>query len=148
MSNKDDNVDITHILKAIDNTDNENIMKYTRDSIKTMKEKILQELHFPENMYNTYLTKLTDFRYVDDLSDIKYGAYIRWINISNPEQLKLTNGGIVCDIQFFDSGVQLLCKNQYGRFYKVKVDSSIIFQKLSDQEQVILDVISYLNTDD
>ena len=143
--NNDSTFDITDILKAVDNEGNENIMKYTRDIIHKMKNDILQQLHLPVSTLKDYHKKLKRFRYVDDLSDLNYGSYIRWINISNPEQLKLTNGGIICDIQFYDSGVQILCKNPYNRFYQIKFDNCIIFQRLTDQEEVILDVINYLN---
>jgi len=146
--NEDDtNFDITEILKAVENTENENIMKYTREKIHNMKDDILQQLQFSEEKLADYHGKLKNFRYVDDLSDLNYGSYIRWINISNPERLQLTNGGIICDIQFFDSGVQILCKNPYNKFYQIKFDNCIFFQKLTNQEQVILDVISYLNND-
>ena len=92
------NFDITDILKAVDNEGNENIMKYTRESIHKMKNDILQQLHLRIPVLKDYHKKLKRFRYVDDLSDLNYGSYIRWINITNPEKLKLTNGGIICDL--------------------------------------------------
>ena len=30
---------------------------------------------------------------------MKYGSYVRWISLKNPENLKLTNGGIVCEMK-------------------------------------------------
>ena len=152
MEDDEDNEDesntqiVSQILNAIENEDNENIMKYTRESIHKMKNDILQNLHLQVDVLKDYNKKLKDFRYIDDLSDLKYGSYIRWINISNPEKLRLTNGGIVCDIQIYDSGIQILCKNPYNRFYQIKFDNCVIFQKLSDQEQVILDVMTYLDS--
>lgn len=146
ITNKDteSTFDISEILKAVENDGNENIMKYTRSTIHSMKNDILQQLHLSSEVLKDYHKKLKRFRYVDDLSDLNYGSYIRWINISNPEHLKLTNGGIICDIQFYDTGVQILCKNPYNRFYKLTFDNCIIFQRLTGQEEVILDVISYL----
>jgi hypothetical protein len=144
MSETNDDFDITPILKAIDNESNENIMKYTRESIHKSKNDILQQLQLPVQTLRDYHKKLKHFRYVDDLSDVKYGAFIRWVNISNPENLKLTNGGIVCDVKFYQTGVQIVCKNNRGWLFQLKFDECIIFQKLTNQEEVILDVITHL----
>ena len=145
MSETNDDFDITPILKAIDNESNENIMKYTRESIHKSKNDILQQLQLPVQTLRGYHKKLKHFRYVDDLSDVKYGAFIRWVNISNPHNLKLTNGGIVCDVKFYQTGVQIVCKNNRGWLFQLKFDECIIFQKLTNQEEVILDVMQYLD---
>ena len=149
MSDNEDDTSnelIQQILSAVDNEQNENIMKYTRESIHKIKNDILQNLHLQKEALKDYHKKLKQFRYIEDLSDLNYGSYIRWINITNPERLKLTNGGIICDIQIYDSGVHILCKNPYNKFYQINFDNCLIFQRLTNQEQVILDVISYLDT--
>ena len=62
-----------------------------------------------------------------------------------PQILNLTNGGIICDIKFYNNGVQILCKNNGNRFFQIKFDSCLIFQKINKQEQIILDIINYLD---
>jgi len=44
------------------------------------------------------------------LSDIQYGRYIRWINLNDPENIKLTTGGIIIDIKILASGIHVVCK--------------------------------------
>ena len=136
--------DIHQLLHAIDNDNNEPIMKYTRDQINAIKNDILQQLQLPREQIKSFHKKLKHYRYVNDLTDINYGSYIRWISLKSPEHIKLTNGGLLCDTKFFENGVQLLCKNNFNRMFQIKFDENLIFQKLSDQEQIILDVINYL----
>ena len=38
--------------------------------------------------------------------DIVLGNYIRWINLSNPENIKLTNGAIVSDFKELENMVR------------------------------------------
>ena len=144
MSNKD--LDVNYLLKSMDNNNNENIMKYSYESISTGKNNILQQLQLSREHLKDLHKKLKQYRYVDDLSDINYGSYIRWIPLKNPNIIKLTNGGHICDIKFYNDNVQILCKNSMHRIFQIKFDEQLIFQKLTNQERVILDVIKYLNT--
>ena len=78
-----------------------------------------------------------------ELPGIRYGAYIRWISLKDPANIKLTNGGIICDIKVND-GIQIRCKNNQHRFFQLKMGECLIFQKLSDQEQILLSAMDYL----
>ena len=64
--------------------------------------------------------------------------------LKNPENLKLTNGGILMDIDIINNCVQLKVKLLNHRIIQIKFDECIIFQKLSHQERVILGVLDYL----
>ena len=72
------------------------------------------------------------------------GRYIRWINITNPTNIKLTNGGILCEIKIEDY-VSLVMKNNINQFFQINLDENLIFQKLTDQEKVILYAIDLVN---
>jgi hypothetical protein len=80
------------------------------------------------------------------MSDLQYGYYIRWIPLKDPENLYLTNGGIMCDMKIVNNQIQIFCKNFRNRFFQFKFDEAVIFQKISSQEKVILSVLDYLNT--
>ena len=92
-----------------------------------------------------YHTKLKEYRYVDDLSDIQYGRYIRWINLKDPTNISLTKGGIIIDIKICEGGIQVVCKNFHNKKFQIKIDECFIFQKLTDQEKIILSALDYLN---
>ena len=151
--------EIEDILKTLDNDENEFLLNHTRSSIQQVKNDILQklqlskeelkELHKKLQLSSKELKeihkKLKPYRYVEDLTHLKYGSYIRWIKITNPDNIKLTNGGIVTDIKFNKTGCNVLCKNNMNRFFEIKFDECIIFQKMTDQENVLLDVLTYLS---
>jgi hypothetical protein len=92
------------------------------------------------------------------MEEVRYGSYIRWIKLNNPEDIKLTNGGIVVDIKVFKyqdnneednendiDEVHLICRNRMNRLFQIKLNENIVFQKLNDQEQVLLSAMEYLN---
>jgi hypothetical protein len=137
-------LNIENLLKALDNDENESLIDLTTRKIKSMKNDMLQKLQLPKEKLKEYHKKLKDYRYVGELHEIRYGAYIRWINLKNIDHLKLTNGGIICDIQVTDTGLWIKCKNNMNRFFQLKLDECLIFQKLSDQEKIILKALDYL----
>ena len=134
----------THLVKALDNENNESIMNYNSRLIKTIKNDYLQKLILPREKLKEYHTKLKDYRYVDDLSDIQYGRYIRWINLKNPEKIELTRGGMIIDIKILGNGIHVVCKNTYNHRFQIKIDECYIFQKLTNQEKILLLALDYI----
>ncbi len=139
------NLNIQELLSALDNDDHSNLLNTSYEEIAKDKNDILQQLRFTKEKLKIYHNKLKDYRYVDELNDLKYGQYVRWINIKNPENLKLTNGGIFLEIKLLDTGTHMMVKNNMNRIFQINMDQCIVFQKLSDQERIILLALKYLN---
>jgi len=137
-------MDIESLLHALDNDNNEGIVDLNMATIAKNKNDILQKLRLPRNELVALQKKLKLYRYIDDLKDIRFGGYIRWISLKNPEIIKLTNGGIVCDIKEINDDIHIKCKNRMNMIFQTKLSEGIIFQKLNDQEQVILNALRYL----
>lgn len=133
------------LQKALDNENNSSIMNLNSKKIKSIKNDYLQKLLLPRDKLKEYHLKLKEYRYVDDLSDIQYGRYIRWINLNNPDNIKLTTGGIIIDIKILESGIHLVCKNNMNQRFQIKIDENIIFQRLSDQEKILISALDYLD---
>lgn len=136
--------EINHFLHALENESNSSIINLTTNKIKTLKNNILQKLGLDRTTLKTMHKKLKDYRYCSDMSDILMGYYIRWIPLKNPDNLKLTNGGIIIDIDIINNCFQIKVKNNRNRVFQIKFDECCIFQKLSNQERVILGVLDYL----
>ena len=92
-----------------------------------------------------YHKTLKNYRYIDEIKDLKYGSFLRWFNLQKDSNLKLVTGGVLCDIKIMDDGVHIVCKNFQNKYMQIRMDECIIFQKLSDQEQIILSAVEYLN---
>jgi hypothetical protein len=122
-------------------------MNLTTKKIQEMNLEILKELHLDRETLVNYFKKLKEYKYVDELNDLKYGGFIRWIPITDPENLPLNQCGIICDIIISDDGVYIVCKNFMHRHYRFKMDECLIFQKLSAQELIILSALDHLDQD-
>ena len=74
-------MDIQKLLHALDNDNNEAIVDLNYEKIAQDKNDMLQQLKLPRNEL-TYLHKqLKSYRLVDDMNDLRFGSYVRWISL-------------------------------------------------------------------
>jgi len=139
-------MDVNKLLKALDDQTNENLFNFTTIRMREMNLKIIKELQLPRDKTLDILKKLKDYKYVDEMSDLKYGTYVRWIPIEKPEQIGLTKGSIFCEMKITDEGVFLVCKNfgYSSKYFRIPMDTNLIFQKLTEQELVLLSALDHL----
>ena len=141
-------MDINKLLKALDDESNETLFDFTTEKMREMTFKILKELHLNKKETLDIYNKLKDYKYVDEMNDLKYGTFIRWIPIEEPNNIYLTKGAIFCEMKITDDGVFCVCKN-YGfgkRHFQIAMDTNLIFQKLTDQELVLLSALDHLSS--
>ena len=138
-------MDTETLKKALDNENNESICKLTTHLIKQIKNDMLQQLQLSREKLKELHNKLKEYRYVDDLSNLQYGRFIRWINLKKTDNIFLTNGAHIMDIKIEKSGIQVLCRNNMNRFVTLNIDEHMIFQKITDQEKVLICAMDYLN---
>ena len=139
-------MDVNKLLKAIDDDSNETLLNFTTDKIREMNLNILKELHLPRQETIDIFNKLKYYKYVDEMSDLKYGTFLRWIHIEDPTNIHLKKGAIFCEIKITDEGTYCVCKN-FGysqRHFQISIDKNLIFQKLTDQELVLLSALDHL----
>ena len=137
-------LNVDNLLKALDNEEHTNLINTSFQQIAKDKNDILQNLHLQKDKLKDFHKKLRHYRYIDELNDLKYGQYIRWINLNN-EILKLTSGGIFLDLKLLNNGTHVVCKNNMNKVFQIKFDECIFFQKISNQEEIILKVLNYVN---
>ena len=140
----EDETKMNKLLHSLENDSNSSIMNLTTALIKDHKNNILQRLQLERSKLKEMHKKLKEYRYCTDMSDLQYGFYIRWIPLKDPENLYLTNGGLLCDMKIVNNQIHIICKNNRNRFIQIKFDETMIFQKISPQEKVILSVSDYL----
>jgi hypothetical protein len=138
-------LDIEKLLYALEDEENADLLELDMKKIAEEKSGILSNLELPKKQQRDLLKKLKHYRYIDELPGMKYGSYIRWISLKNPENLKLTNGGIVCEMKVGDNGIVIVCKNNFNRFFQLNMTETLIFQKLDEQELVLLSALDYIN---
>jgi len=140
-------MDVQKLLKALDDETNEQLLNFTTDKLREMTLNILKELHLPRKETLNLLNKLKDYKYVDEMDDLKYGTFIRWIPIEDPNNIHLTKGAIFCEMKITDNGVFCVCKNfgYSSRHFQIEMDKNLIFQKLTSQEMVLLSALDHLS---
>lgn len=134
-------IDIRNLLDSIENERNDYLEDKTMTSVHEDILEVLDEQQIQDEDKDKFFKKLMDYRHVEEINELHTGKHVRWIRKSNN---KLTNGGIIMDVKFMDTGTQILCRNVCNKFIQIKFDECIIFQKLSVEEQLIL--LAYENT--
>jgi len=110
-------------------------MDLTYKQIRARKKQVLQKL-------NVDATKLKEYRYVDELHELKTGGYVRWVRAENPS--KLMNGGFVVRVEIEDEGILVVCKKDF-RFFQFYLDECFVFQKITPQEHVLFLANEYVS---
>ena len=137
-------MDVHALLHALDNDNNEAVVDLDYNKIAKDKNDMLQQLHLPREALQRLHKQLKSYRLINDMKDLRFGGYIRWISLKNPANIKLTNGGIICDIKAIQEDIHIKCKNKMNLMFQFKMSEVVAFQKLSEQEQIILKALTYL----
>jgi len=136
-------IDINKLLESIENDKSDYLEKKTMKKITDEIYGKINTLKIDENEKRDFCKKLIGYRLVDDVHELHKGKHIRWIR-ENSHKTTLTNGGIVMDVKFLDNGTHVLCMSTGNRFVQFKFDDCIIFQKMTQEEQIIMMAYDYL----
>jgi hypothetical protein len=123
----------------------EDIQKYQLTDTITIQERkrtILKNIVLDSTELNHYQKLLKEYRYVDEIDELRLGSYIRFFRLDT-DTLELGRGGFLADIQIYKQQIQLLFKNR-NRFYKINMNSSILFQKNTPQERVLIQILDQI----
>jgi hypothetical protein len=128
-------IDVDELLKNINDDKHDYLDNKTLGDIIDENIKAIKSIGLPSTQLSDICNRLSGYRYVENLYELHKGKHIRWIRNDNK---KLTNGAILMDVKFLDNGSHVLCRNAQHRLFQVKFNESMIFQKLSTGEQLIL----------
>jgi hypothetical protein len=135
-------LDVDELLKAIHNEKTDYLENKT---IKSMNQEVfdaIQSLNISEERIHDLYHKLIDYRLVNDIYEVHKGQLVKTLslNVNQEENYipKLHMKGKVIDIKFLDNGTHIVCLNTPFRFSQYKFDHFLTFQKLSDEEKLIL----------
>ena len=138
-------MDIDILENALDNEDNLSIINTNIQEIKNKKNDILQNLGLKKNDLKEFHNKLKNYRYIEDIKDLKYGGTLRWINLNKLENINLNNCAHLCDIKINSKGIALSMKGFGNRFFTLYLNETLLFQKLNQQELILLKAINHLS---
>jgi len=133
-------INTEELLKSLESVKNDFLENQTFDSIAANVFDSLVQLPISKHNIETMCEKLSGYRFVDELHLLHKGKFVRWIRHVAPD--KLIKGGIVIDIQFGDFGANILCRLMTGDFIRYRFDKCNTYQKLTDEECMILTLYS------
>ena len=135
--------DAEKLNKALENQQNAILLKLNNKEIAEMNKQIILSLpNMTKQITVSHLKELKGYRYVDEISDLKTNVYIKWIRYDSVNVL--TKGAISCSVKITNDGMLIMCKNYYGKFFYVNMDECVVFQKITDEEKVILSAMDFL----
>ena len=141
----EEELNVEGLINALNDEENSSILELNSSKIKTIKNDLLQNIGLERDELKTFHKKLKEYRYINEPDYINYGCFIRWINLKNYDNLKLTNGGFVCKIELTkNNNVLVKMINYQKKFIVINMANSVIFQKLTNQEKILLKVMDYL----
>ena len=130
---------------ASNNDANADILSLSNEKIMKDRVNIIDELPIDNEEKVELLRKLQGYRYVDAIHELKNGCFLRWLNMSDLDDISLAQGAFFCEVVFTDNNTCMRMRNVRGRYFEVKMDDIILFQKLTQQEKVLLAALSYIS---
>lgn len=144
-----DNVSQTLLNEALDDDATESLLNFTTRKLMEMNWEILSELALNREQILAFMKKLEGYKYIDEMSELRRGTFIRWISTKDPDNLFLTQGSFFCEVSITDDGTYLVCKNHgfNARHFRLAIDDNLIFQKLTNQERVLLSALDHVSSE-
>jgi hypothetical protein len=137
-----DEIDLDDI---IDDIEKYKLTGLNTKKVKEIKTHILKRLTINTEELKHYQKLLNKYRFIDEVDEFRLGSYIRWFNIKKDiESIKLMRGGFIVDLKPTENDINILCKNGNNRFFYLKMNESIIFQKNTTQEQILIQILDHM----
>lgn len=136
-----DEVDLDEIIQDIEKY---KLSGLNTKKVKEIKTKILKKVVMNNEELKLYQKLLTQYRYVDEVDEFRPGSYIRWFNLKKVESFKLMRGGFIVDLKPTENDINILCKNGNNRFFYLKMNECIIFQKNTAQEELLIRILDHM----
>lgn len=90
------------------------------------------------------LKKLDGYRYISNVSVVKPGRMLKFINL-NDEEFKIKTGGAIAEVNIGDNGAMIVCRSFNNRYYTLHMNENIMFQKLSTNECIIISALEIID---
>lgn len=136
--NDPDTLSSINITEILENIDKKTIDVLDNKTVQSMNETNIDLFTnyncSPDETYDL-CSRLNGYRLVNEIFELHKGKNVK---IFDTKTKKLKLGGIVYNITFSDNGPQVLCMNVSKRFFQYKFNNYITFQRMSDEEHLIL----------
>jgi hypothetical protein len=144
-------LDINAILSAMTKTENSTIANMTLKKIETRRREILSSLNLTSEKMEEFERKLHMYRVIEDPYELKHNQLIRWIPLRSLETRPyITLGGCLFRIKQNETdGIHTVTIRNVKHFvFNIKFELNVVFQRLSQEELLILRAVEFVESDD
>jgi hypothetical protein len=144
-------LDINAILSAMNKRENNTIANMTLKKIETRRHEILSSLNLTPEKMEEFERKLHMYRVIEDPHDLKHNQLIRWIPLRSLDTRPyVTLGGCLFSVKQNETdGIHLVTIRNVKRFvFNIKFELNVVFQRLSQEELLILRAVEFVESDD
>jgi hypothetical protein len=144
-------LDINAILSAMNKTENSTIANLTLKKIAARRHEILSSLNLTPEKMAEFERKLVMYRVIESPHDLKHNQLIRWIPMRSLETRPyVTLGGTLFRVrENVEEGVHVVTIRNVKRFvFNIKFEVNVVFQRLSQDEMLILRAVEYVGDGD
>jgi len=144
-------LDINAILSAMNKTENNTIANMTLKKITARRHEILSSLNLTKEKMEEFERKLHMYRVIEDPWDLKHNQLIRWIPLRSLETRPyVTLGGTLFRVrENVEEKVHIVTIRNIKKFvYNIRFELNVVFQRLSQEELMILRAVEYVEDED
>jgi hypothetical protein len=143
-------LDINAILSAMNKAENNTIANMTIKKITARRHEILSSLNLTTEKMEEFERKLHMYRVIENPWDLKHNQLIRWIPLRSLEvRPYVTLGGTLFRVrENTEEKMHIVTMRNIKKFvYNIRFELNVVFQRLSQDELLILRAVEYVEDD-
>jgi len=144
-------LDVNAILSAMTKSENSTIVNMTLPKIVARRQEVLSSMNLTPEKMAEFERKLQMYRVVETPDELKHNQLIRWIPLRSLETRPyVTIGGCLFRVKYNDEeALHIVTIRNVKKFvFNIKFELNAVFQRLSQEELLILRAVEYVESDD
>ena len=144
-------LDVNAILSAMTKTENSLITNMTLPKIAARRQEVLSSMNLTPEKYVEFERKLHMYRVIEHPDELKHNQLIRWIPLRSLETRPyVTLGGCLFRVKYNEEeALHIVTLRNVKKFvFNIKFELNAVFQRLSQEELLILRAVEYVESED
>ena len=144
-------LDVNAILSAMTKTENSTIANMTLPKIAARRHEILSSMNLTPEKMEEFERKLHLYRVIESPDELKHNQLIRWIPLRSLETRPyITLGGCLFRVRYNEEeALHIVTIRNVKKFvFNIKFELNAVFQRLSQEELLILRAVEYVESED
>lgn len=144
-------LDVNAILSAMTKTENSPITNMTLPKIAARRQEVLSTMNLTPEKYEEFERKLHLYRVIEHPDELKHNQLIRWIPLRSLETRPyVTLGGCLFRVKYNEEeALHIVTLRNVKKFvFNIKFELNAVFQRLSQEELLILRAVEYVESED